>query len=117
MSVEIGGTSYRLFALQAEGRWIARAFKSDTDERVGEDADGPTETAAVEQLRTRLEWHHEHVSALEALRQAERAYHRAVTDRAFERSEADAPGAGRAPLDQLDRARVALDAVRARRPK
>jgi hypothetical protein len=115
--VEIGGVSYRLFALPSEGRWVARAFKANSGERFGVDACGPTESAAVQGLREWLEWHHDHVAALEALRRAERAYHRAVTDAAFPGSGADALTTGKAPLEQLDSARAALDSVRARRPE
>jgi hypothetical protein len=116
MEVDIGGTWYRLFALESDHQWIARAFRVDTGERFGVDAIAPTRESAVSQLRGWLEWHHDHAAALAALRAAERAYHRAVTGEAFGGSAIDRRGAGGTPMEELDRARAALDAVRARRP-
>jgi len=114
--IKIGAASYRLFALHADGQWIARAFRADTGDRFGLDARASTEAAAVQQLQDWLQWHHEHLSALEALREAERAYHRAVTGSAFSGREGDGQDAERGSLERLDRARSALDAVRRRQP-
>jgi hypothetical protein len=116
MEIDIGGTWYRLVALESDDQWIARAFRVDTGERFGVDATAPTRESALGQLRRWLEWHHDHAAALAALRAAERAYHRAVTDEAFGASAKARRGAGRAPMEELDRARAALDAVRTRRP-
>jgi len=66
-----------------------------------------------------LEWQHDHAAALEALQQAERAYHRTVAGSAFA-----SPTEGPSPielqkesLDAVEAARLRLDAVRARRPE
>jgi hypothetical protein len=117
MDLTIGGTSYRLFAVEGDGQWIARAFRGDTGERFGVDAAAETEDAAIALLRSWLEWNHDHGAALDALQHAERAYHRIVTGAAFAEPEsAVASDQGKASLDTVDSARAALDAVRARRP-
>src|SRR4051794_10473471 len=111
MEFQVGDTLYRLFAIEGDGQWIARAFRAVDGERFGVDAAGPTEDAAFALLRSWLEWHHEHAAALDELQQAERTYHRAVTGAAF--AAADTGGAsehGKASLDSVDRARAALDA-------
>ena len=110
-------TSYRLIALEGDGQWIARAFSVEDGERFGVDAAASTEDGALSLLRSWLEWHHALVSALEAVQQAQRAYHRTVTGTAFAAAGTGAQSEdGKASLDALDRARAALDAVRARRP-
>jgi hypothetical protein len=117
MDCTIQGVSYRLIALEGDGQWIARAFRVDDGERFGVDAAGPTEDGALARLRSWLEWHHEHVAALETLQQAEHAYHRAVTGTAFAAGGTGAQSEeGKAALAAVDRARAALDAVRGRRP-
>jgi hypothetical protein len=65
-----------------------------------------------------LEWKHEHTAALEALQQAQRAYHRTIAGSAFA-----SPTEGmsaielqKESLDAVEAARVRLDEIRGRRP-
>ena len=65
-----------------------------------------------------LEWQHEHAAALEALQQAQRAYHRTIAGSAFA-SPAEGPSAielQKESLGAVDAARVRLDEIRGRRP-
>ena len=64
-----------------------------------------------------LEWQREHAAALEALQQAERAYHRTIAGSAFA-SPTEGPSAielQKESLDAVEAARVRLDEIRARR--
>jgi len=65
------------------------------------------------------DWQREHAAALEALQQAQRAYHRTIAGGAFA-----SPTEGPTPievqkeaLDALEAARVRLDEVRQRKPE
>ena len=65
------------------------------------------------------EWQREHAAALEALQQAERAYHRTIAGSAFA-SSIEGPTAlemQKESLDAVEAARVRLDEVRGRRPQ
>ena len=65
-----------------------------------------------------LEWQREHAAALEALQEAQRAYHRTIAGGAFA-SPTEGPGAldvQKESLDAVDAARVRLDEIRHRRP-
>ena len=66
-----------------------------------------------------LEWQREHAAALEALQQAQRAYHRTIAGSAFA-----SPTEGPSPvelqkesLDAVEAARVRLDEIRLRKPE
>ena len=116
--VSIGTARFRLAADQRDGRWIARASRDDTGDPFGIETAGATEHEAVERLTRWLEWQHEHAAALEALQQAERAYHRTIAGSAFA-----SPVEGPTPLEmqkesleEVEAARVRLDEIRARRP-
>ena len=64
-------------------------------------------------------WQREHTAALEALQEAQRAYHRTIAGSAFT-SPADGVTAieiQKESLNALEAARVRLDEVRARRPE
>ena len=66
-----------------------------------------------------LAWQREHAAALEALQQAQRAYHRTIAGSAFA-SAAEGPSAAeiqKESLDAVEAARVRLDEVRARKPE
>ena len=66
-----------------------------------------------------LKWHTEHTAALEALQEAQRAYHRTIAGSAFA-SPTEGPTAielQRESLDVVEAARVRLDEIRARRPE
>ncbi len=63
-------------------------------------------------------WQREHTAALEALQQAQRAYHRTIAGSAFA-SATEGPSAAeiqKESLDAVEAARVRLDEIRARRP-
>ena len=64
------------------------------------------------------EWQREHAAALEALQQAQRAYHRTIAGSAFA-SPTEGPSAielQKESLDAVEAARVRLDEIRGRRP-
>jgi len=66
-----------------------------------------------------LTWQDAHSKALEALQNAQRAYHRLLADDAFG-GQSEASGAGdlrRQSLAEIEAASAYLDQVRARRPE
>ena len=81
--ISLGQTQYRLTASERDGQWVAHAIRDDNGDPFGIECAGPTETEALDRLATWLEWQHEHATALEALQQAERAYHRTIAGSAF----------------------------------
>lgn len=91
------------------------AVHPESGERFGIEVSATSENEARERLGRWLGWQREHSEALAALQQAERAYHRAMTDAAFP-SSTDRAGGPNAELQTVDSARRALDDVRARRP-
>lgn len=116
--IHAGDIAYRIEVQPHEGRFIAMAVRADTGERFGTECAGDTEDAAVGRMTAWIEWQTEHAAALEALQQAEHAYHRTIAGSAFA-----SPFEGPSPLemqkeslDALEAARVRLDEVRARRP-
>jgi hypothetical protein len=104
---------------EREGQWVARATREDTGDPFGVEYVAATEHEAVQRLTLWLEWQREHTAALEALQQAERAYHRTIAGSAFAN-----PTEGPTPIElqrdaltAVEAARIALDAVRARQPE
>ena len=81
--VSIGDVRYCILATERGGQWIARAERDDTGEPFGIECGGPTETRVIDRLTGWLEWQSAHTAALEALQQAERAYHRTIAGGAF----------------------------------
>jgi hypothetical protein len=66
-----------------------------------------------------LEWQREHTAALEALQQAQRAYHRTIAGSAFA-SPTEGPSAAelqKESLDAVEAARIRLDEIRERKPE
>ena len=112
----------RIIAEERHDQWIARAAREDNGDPFGIECSAPTRDEAVARLTRWLDWQREHSAALEALQQAERAYHRAVADSAFA-NPADEPSGGRRSalqkesLDALEAARIRLDEIRAHRPE
>ena len=116
--ISIGNTGYRLVAVERAGDWLAHAEREDTGDSFGIECAGPSEADAVANLTRWLEWQSEHTAALEALQDAERAYHRTIAGSAFA-SPTEGPTAielQKESLDAVEAARVRLDDVRARRP-
>src|SRR4051812_16214629 len=119
MKTTIGDRTFTLEAIQQDGRWVARATRDDNGDPFGIECAGATEAEAIAQLTRWLEWQREHTAALEALQQAERAYHRTIAGSAFA-SSTEGPSAvemQKESLDAVEAARIRLDEVRARQPK
>ena len=111
--------NYRLICEQREGQWIARAVREDNGDPFGIECGGATRDDALERLTRWLEWQGEHASALEALQQAERAYHRTIAGSAFV-SPSEGPSAvelQKEALEAVEAARLRLDEIRLRRPE
>lgn len=106
--------NYRIFVIERDGQWVARAEREDTGKPFGIECTGPTQSEASVRLTQWLEWQSEHMAALAALQTAERVYQRTVAG-AFAR-QPDA-SARRESLDALEAARVTLDDVRSRKPE
>ena len=109
----------RLVVDERDGRWIARAERVDTGDPFGIECAGASEHDARQRLTRWLEWQAEHTAALEALQQAERAYHRTIAGSAFA-NPTEGPTAQEIQKDALDAveaARVRLDAIRAQKPE
>jgi TRAP-type uncharacterized transport system substrate-binding protein len=104
-------------AVERDGGWTARAESVATGERFGIECAGQTDTAATERLLQWLTWQHEHASALEALQEAERAYHRTIAGSAFA-SPIEGPTAielQKEAFKRVEAARERLDEIRARK--
>lgn len=118
-TTRIGEQLYRVVVVERDGQWIAHAVRQDTGDRFGIECGGATETEALDRLTRWLTWQNEHAAALEALQQAERAYHRTIAGSAFAN-----PCEGPSPielqkesLEAVEAARLRLDEVRARKPE
>ncbi len=117
MRTTIGLTTFNVQATERDGQWMARAAREESGDPFGIECAGATETEAVARLTRWLEWQGEHTAALEALQQAERAYHRTIAGSAFA-NPTEGPTAielQKESLDAVEAARVRLDEVRARR--
>jgi hypothetical protein len=118
MKTTIGGTTFIVRASERDGQWTARAFREDNGDPFGVECTGAGEAEAVARVTRWLEWQSEHTAALEALQQAEHAYHRTIAGSAFA-SPTEGPSAievQKESLDLVEAARVRLDEVRAQRP-
>ena len=116
--ISVGDARYQVICEQRDGQWLARAQREETGDPFGIEVSGPTEAEAIARLTRWLEWQSEHAAALEALQQAERAYHRTIAGSAFA-SPAEGPTAielQKESLDAVEAARVQLDEVRGRKP-
>jgi hypothetical protein len=119
MKTAIGGTTFILRAVERDGQWVARATREDNGDPFGVECAGRTEADAIARLTRWLDWQHEHTEALQALQQAEHAYHRTIAGSAFA-STTEGPTAfevQKESLDAVEAARVRLDEVRGRRPQ
>ena len=117
--IAIGDLRYRLIAERRDAQWIAYAEPRGTSDRFGMECAGATEDEAIDKLSRWLEWQHEHTVALEALQQAEHAYHRTIAGSAFANSseEPSAIELQKESLEQVEAARMRLDEIRARKPE
>jgi|GEM_PF-3279996 len=117
MDLTLGPHTYTLHATEQAGTATAHAVRVDTGDRFGIDVTGNSEPEALDKLTRWLEWQYAHTQALEALQQAERAYHRALADAAFATArDSNAVDGSKVSLEQVDAARTTLDDVRGRRP-
>jgi len=110
---------YSLTAVRRDDGWMAYATKTATGDRFGIECTGTTEAEALDKLRQWLDWQSEHAAALEALQQAEQAYHRTIAGSAFA-NPTEGPTAielQKESLEQVEAARVRLDEIRVRRPE
>ena len=116
--IVIGNVQYRVVCAQREGRWLAHAVQADTGDLFGVECAGGSEAEAIDRLTRWLTWQSEHATALAALQQAERAYHRTIAGSAFTNpSEGPTPiELQRESLEQVEAARTRLDDIRNRRP-
>ena len=117
--VTIGTSRFRIVAVPREDGWVAHAERTENGDMFGVEFAAQTEQEASERVVGWLRWQHEHTEALEALQQAERAYHRTIAGSAFA-SPTEGPSAvemQKESLDAVEAARVRLDEVRARRPE
>jgi len=111
--------AYRVRTASKGSTWIAWAERTEDGSRFGIEVDAPTEAEAIARLTRWLEWQREHATALAALQQAERDYHRTIAGSAFA-SEAEGPSPVEMQTDGLkavESARLRLDEVRARKPE
>lgn len=116
--IVVNDRAYRIRTSQRAGRWAAHAVLIENGDRYGGNFHAESEAAAVEAVTRWLEWQNEHAAALDTLLDAERAYHRSVTGHLFANAgnEEDARRARRERLEEVERATVRLDEVRARCP-
>ena len=117
--ITVGDFRYRLVAIERDGQWIAHAVREDTGQPFGIECGGPTRDDAIGRLTTWLTWQSAHMTAIDALQTAERAYHRTVAGSAFA-NPSEGPTAlelQKESLAAVEAARVRLDDVRARKPK
>jgi hypothetical protein len=117
--IRVGDRQYRVLAVERAGEWTARAEHVATGECFGIECTGRTGAAAIERLARWLPWQHEHATALDALQEAERAYHRTVAGSAFA-SPTEGPTAiemQKEAFNKVEAARVRLDEIRAASPE
>lgn len=115
----LGDRTYRLVVVRRDAEWVAHAERTDSGDRFGIECAGADEDVAMKRLTAWLTWQHEHADALDALQQAERAYHRTIAGSAFA-NPTEGPTAielQRESLDTVEATRVRLDEVRARKPE
>jgi len=111
--------SLRIICDQRGGKWCARAIREENGDTFGIECAGATAEEATARLQSWLEWQREHAAALDALQQAERAYHRTIAGSAFV-SAADNLSAvelQKESLGAVEAARIRLDEVRGRKPE
>ena len=109
----------RIVCDERGGQWVARAIREDTGDAFGVECGGATAEEASVRLQRWLDWQREHSAALEALQQAERAYHRTIAGSAFAGASdnVSAVELQKDALEAVEAARERLDEVRAQKPE
>src|SRR3954466_8094667 len=74
---------HRIVTVERDGQWFAHALREDTGDRFGIECAGRSADEAAAQLTRWLAWQEEHAAAMDALQQAEHAYHRTIAGSAF----------------------------------
>lgn len=116
--VVVGGRSFRIRRARRGEGWTAFAARVESGDRYGPNFAAPSEDEAAGAVERWLVWQHEHQTVLEALQAAERAYHRSMAEQAFgSLAGGTADRALREALGDVERLRIQLDEVRARRPR
>ena len=110
---------YRIIVVERDGQWIASAEQDGSGKPFGIECVGASKDGVTARPTRWLDWQREHATALEALQEAERAYHRTIAGSAFA-----SPIEGPSPLEMqkdalrlVEAARVRLDDIRDRRPE
>ena len=117
-TLTIGRLTYRIVAIERDGRWVAHAERTDNGDRFGVEFSGVSADEASDRVARWLAWQHEHASALDDLQRAENAYHRTIAGSAFA-NPSEGPSAielQKESLEAVEAARIRLDEIRARRP-
>ena len=111
--------NYRIEARERDGQWVAQARREGTGDPFGIECAAATQADAIARLTAWLDWQRDHAAALDALQQAEQAYHRTIAGSAF-LSAIEGPSAveiQKESLEAVEAARVRLDEIRARKPE
>lgn len=116
MVVQFGNTSFQLHTREHSGSYVAHACRGESAERFGIETTAASADEALSKLTRWLEWQHQHTDAFTRLQEAERAYHRAMTEAAFSDDQSAVDAGRKQSLDTMTAARHHLDDVRARRP-
>jgi hypothetical protein len=114
-----GEAAYRIHTRLTGTTWVAWAERPGDGSRFGIECVASTEADAIARMTRWLEWQAEHTSALAALQDAERDYHRTIAGSAFASAD-EGPSPvemQRDALKAVEAARLRLDDVRARRPE
>jgi hypothetical protein len=109
---------HRVERVTEAGYWVVYLVDAVTGDRVGLTFRGATEAEAVARLQRWTAWQRDHDAAFRRLQAAVREYYRAETQGGLTAVHEDMADDERrlTALEQLDRARLELDAVRRRRP-
>jgi hypothetical protein len=117
-TMTIGTATYRIAAVERDGRWVAHAERTDNGDRFGVECAGVSPGEAADRLMKWLAWQHEHAAALDDLQRAEHAYHRTIAGSAFA-NPSEGPTAlelQKESLAAVEAARIRLDEIRAGKP-
>ena len=110
----------RIICQERDGQWVAPARRDDNGDPFGIECVAATRDEALGRLNRWLDWQREHAAALEALQQAERAYHRTLAGARLREPRTRGRRSGelqKESLEAVEAARVRLDEVRARKPE